>query len=278
MGCGITGYSRRKEAFPGGKGMVQKHRMTSEQARALKWIFTDLDGTLLSGEKKILKRTLDALLACRAAGIRLAFATGRNFVTAGSYREILQPEGCVLAYGAQLFYGERREDYPLRKESLMRIAGQAAGCSRVDFWYRDGTSLEMHSPDRETLEKAALDAPDTLSVACWGMPVSRVLETEIRSSATATHYVGDIWVNFCTAGRNKEQGVRDLLAAFGCRKGEAVGFGDEDCDLGIFRACGFGVAMGNADGATRDGADWITESNDADGIAVFLEEQVLPYR
>jgi hydroxymethylpyrimidine pyrophosphatase-like HAD family hydrolase len=36
--------------------------------------------------------------------------------------------------------------------------------------------------------------------------------------------------------------------------------------------------MGNADGATRDGADWITESNDADGIAVFLEEQVLPYR
>ena len=76
--------------------MVQKHRMTSEQARALKWIFTDLDGTLLSGEKKILKRTLDALLACRAAGIRLAFATGRNFVTAGSYREILQPEGCVL--------------------------------------------------------------------------------------------------------------------------------------------------------------------------------------
>ena len=258
--------------------MAEKRRMTPEQARRVKWILTDLDGTLLNAEKKITGRTLDALLACREKGIQLAFATGRNFITAGEYREILHPEGCVLAYGAQMFYGDRRFDYALSPEALLGIARRAEGCSRVDFWYRSGTSLEMKNPDLKTLEAAAAEAPETLSVACWGMPVERVKETENLLSVTATHYVRDIWCNFCTGGRNKESGAQQLLAAYGCAKGEALGFGDEDCDLGFFRVCGWGVAMGNADAATLEGADWVTGTCDADGIAEFLEEQILPFR
>lgn len=268
----------RNTGKPGVKRMAEKRRMPPEQARRVKWILTDLDGTLLNAEKKITGRTLDALLACREKGIQLAFATGRNFITAGEYREILHPEGCVLAYGAQMFYGDRRFDYALSPEALLGIARRAEGCSRVDFWYRSGTSLEMKNPDLKTLEAAAAEAPETLSVACWGMPVECVKETENLLGVTATHYVRDIWCNFCTGGRNKESGAQQLLAAYGCAKGEALGFGDEDCDLGFFRVCGWGVAMGNADAATLEGADWVTGTCDADGIAEFLEEQILPFR
>ena len=258
--------------------MGEKRRMTPEQARRVKWILTDLDGTLLNAEKKITGRTLDALLACREKGIQLAFATGRNFITAGEYREILHPEGCVLAYGAQMFYGDRRFDYALSPEALPGHCAQGRGLQPGGLLVQERHQPGDEEAGPEDTGSGSREAPETLSVACWGMPVERVKETENLLSVTATHYVRDIWCNFCTGGRNKESGAEQLLAAYGCAKGEALGFGDEDCDLGFFRACGWGVAMGNADAATLEGADWVTGTCDADGIAEFLEEQILPFR
>ena len=107
----------------------------------------------------------------------------------------------------------------LSPEALLGIAGRAEGCRRVDFWYRSGTSLEMRDPDRSTLEAAAREAPETLSAACWGMPVERVKETERIVGVTATHYVRDIWCNFLH--RREKQGNRCRAAAlcFWMRKG-----------------------------------------------------------
>ena len=44
--------------------------------------------------------------------------------------------------------------------------------------------------------------------------------------------------------------------------------------MDFFRVCGYGVAMGNADEITLAAADEITESNDCDGVAVFLERRL----
>ena len=87
--------------------------------------------------------------------------------------------------------------------------------------------------------------------------------------------VGDRWCNFSALGVNKGAGMRRLMRALGLRPGQAVAFGDESCDIGFFRACGFGVAMGNADAQTLAAADARTDSNDRDGIAAFLETFLL---
>lgn len=59
---------------------------------AIKWIVTDMDGTLLDGEDRISEETLAYLIACQKKGIRLVLASGRSFVRLMPYVRELQME------------------------------------------------------------------------------------------------------------------------------------------------------------------------------------------
>ena len=52
-------------------------------------------------------------------------------------------------------------------------------------------------------------------------------------------------------------------------------FGDADNDTCMVADAGVGVAMANGSDATRSAADFVTASNDKDGIAIFIEEHLL---
>lgn len=54
-----------------------------------------------------------------------------------------------------------------------------------------------------------------------------------------------------------------------------IAFGDDFADIGMLKLCGLGVAMGNAIDEVKKKADLVIGSNDEDGIAVFLEENLL---
>ena len=52
-------------------------------------------------------------------------------------------------------------------------------------------------------------------------------------------------------------------------------FGDADNGTCMVADAGVGVAMANGSDATRAAADFVTASNDEDGIAIFIEEHLL---
>ena len=68
----------------------------------------------------------------------------------------------------------------------------------------------------------------------------------------------------------KWNGVRKMLEAYGIGAAEAVFFGDDNDDIEPIRKCGCGVAVSNALDSVKAVADYITESNDEDGVARFL--------
>jgi Cof subfamily protein (haloacid dehalogenase superfamily) len=57
---------------------------------------------------------------------------------------------------------------------------------------------------------------------------------------------------------------------------EIVAFGDNHNDIGMLQLAGLGVAMGNAHEEVKDAADYVTLSNAEDGVAVVIEDLVLP--
>lgn len=73
----------------------------------------------------------------------------------------------------------------------------------------------------------------------------------------------------------KMNGVRAMLAHFGVSTEEAVYFGDDHDDIEPIRACGVGVAVANAITEVISAADAVTESNDDDGVARYIEKYVL---
>jgi hypothetical protein len=72
-------------------------------------------------------------------------------------------------------------------------------------------------------------------------------------------------------GINKGVGLRRLAEILGIDPAGTMAIGDTENDLAILKAAGIGVAMGNATEAVKAQADYITSSNEEDGVACAIE-------
>ena len=92
-------------------------------------------------------------------------------------------------------------------------------------------------------------------------------------------------VNFCASDdlltetsstrASKGNGLRKLMQVLGIPKEAVLVFGDNGNDIDMFHAAGTSVAVGNALPEVQAEADFVCGTNDEDGVAKFLEEQML---
>jgi hydroxymethylpyrimidine pyrophosphatase-like HAD family hydrolase len=77
------------------------------------------------------------------------------------------------------------------------------------------------------------------------------------------------------SGLSKAVGLEIICKSFGILAENVIAFGDEDNDFEMIEFAGTGVAMANAIPQLKEIANKITLSNEEDGIAYFLEKNVL---
>ena len=104
------------------------------------------------------------------------------------------------------------------------------------------------------------------------------LQEQIRQSLTDDTYMtvaeGTLMQIMSTAS-TKWNGIRAMLEAEGIARDEAVYFGDDNDDIEPIKNCGVGVAVSNAIDKVLEAADYVTESNDMDGVARYIEKYIL---
>ena len=61
-----------------------------------------------------------------------------------------------------------------------------------------------------------------------------------------------------------------MLEKVGLLPEDVVYFGDDEDDIPSLRRCGIGVAMANAGAVVKTAADFITDTNDCNGVANWL--------
>ena len=222
----------------------------------VKMIVTDLDGTLLREDKTVSERTIDALQCCREAGIRIAFATGRGensskVVPAGIFDARILNNGALAIVGNDVVYN--RFLVPEIIEPLLEVC--------VEFGLVHGFSLHGSkigkfwafgcTPEISALIDARLDDDFYLTVTRDGLGMI------MHKDAT------------------KSKAVAALAKQWGIASSEVIAFGDDLNDLDMLSYAGVSVAMGNALDEAKAVAGHICDTNDNDGIAKWLEENVL---
>lgn len=73
-------------------------------------------------------------------------------------------------------------------------------------------------------------------------------------------------------GINKLSSLNYILKELGASIDRVMFFGDDVNDIELIKECGIGVAMGNAIEDVKNVANYITSTNEEDGIAVFLNQ------
>jgi Cof subfamily protein (haloacid dehalogenase superfamily) len=73
-------------------------------------------------------------------------------------------------------------------------------------------------------------------------------------------------------GVSKENGLRALASHLKIPLHETVAIGDSEDDIGMIKSVGLGVAMWNAPFEVKHAADWVTRSNNQQGVAYMVKE------
>lgn len=94
------------------------------------------------------------------------------------------------------------------------------------------------------------------------------LERDMPEVEVSSSWVNNIEIN--PAGCNKGTALRALADSLGIPMGRVMALGDNDNDVPMLRAAGYGVAMGNATPAAVAAADWLAPGNEAFGVAAAV--------
>ena len=265
----------------------------------------DLDGTILTGEKKLTARTKRALEEAIAQGMIVLPATGRPF--SGIPKEIMEVKGiryALTSNGARIVDakdGTIVYEKPVPKEitekildiydkydTLQEIYFQGVGyisehdLQRVDQMMESPAMAEYVRSTRKVVKnirETARQLPGGVDkvhaiFADQSEKMCALRELEQMGQVTVTRALSNnIEVN--AAGVNKGSGLVELGKRLGIEREEIMAFGDGDNDEPMLREAGFGVAMANAEEKVKAAADYITESNEEDGVAKAIERFVL---
>jgi len=279
------------ESWRGTASSPRAHGTTDTADRPIRLVATDLDGTLLGPDGRASPRTVAALRAAHAAGIRVVAATGRSHRSAGP---TLAPIGVVdraiCSNGAMVvrldpFEVEAHTPIPAAVAASViatvraAIAGAGVGWEHLGGFGWDPTWLAQRPP---TLGEAATgdvdDPPD-------GTDLTKVLVTHpelthddllealggVLPSTVVPSTSGAAFIEVTVAGADKGTALAALCARWGIRADEVVAVGDHRNDLGMLAWAGRGVAMGNAHPEVLALADEVTDGHDADGLAAVVE-------
>lgn len=276
-------------------------------------VFSDLDGTLLTSDKRLSPRTVAALDRLAEAGIEFAPCSGRPLV--GLLPELLAHPAvhyAVCANGALVCrVGEvdasaelgavpsgevlHREDmgagpvlalYDVLKDRdvLFDVFGdggvyvERARFERMDRFGLSGALLaqmrRMRTPMDATIPEivAGLRHVERVSVY-WRHREDRELATRTVESMPGLTWVSSLPTNVEVSSERATKGaaLQWLCDYLGIPVSEAVAFGDGLNDATMLAAAGDGVAMANAVPEALAAANHTCDSNDADGVARYLE-------
>lgn len=266
-----------------------------------KLLVLDVDGTLLNDEREISKRTLAALLKVQQMGVRIVLASGRptyGLMPLAKTLELGNYGGFVLSYnGCQIIKAQNGEilfERHINPEMLPYLEKKARKNGFAIFTYHDDT-LITDSPDNEYIKNEALlnnlkiIREDEFSTAIDFAPCKCMLVSdkekaligleqhwEKRLAGTLDAFRSEpYFLEVVPCGVNKANTLGALLEHLGVTREEVIAVGDGVCDVTMLQLAGMGVAMGHSQDSVKVCADYVTASNEEDGVALAVEKLIL---
>ena len=115
-----------------------------------------------------------------------------------------------------------------------------------------------------------------MCVEIFDIRKAEILKTAL-SEYDCVRFSDGYWYKFTKAGVTKENAINMVCSACNIGLEDIIAFGDDFADIGMLKLCGVGVAMGNAINEVKESADIVIGTNNEDGIAEYLENEILRY-
>lgn len=274
-----------------------KERIDMENMSGKKMLVLDIDGTLTNSRKEITAATREAIRDLLLRGYRVALASGRPTPGMRRYEKELELErygGYLLSFnGAHIMECRSGEVIYQKLLPFMLLPGfyrfaKEKGCGLITYLGEQVISafpmdeyvkIEAHInglPVRHVenfVDFVDFSIPKCLMTA----PPERaeVFERELgeRFGDVVSVYRSEpYFIEIMPRNVTKAAALERILEALAVKREEMVCCGDGFNDIAMIRYAGVGVAMGNAQPAVKEAADYVTSTNDEDGIVEVIRK------
>lgn len=265
-----------------------------------KFIALDLDGTLTNTKKEVSQHTVEVLQEAAAKGTHIILASGRPLVgvmPVARRLELPRIGGYVLSYNG----GEAvdcKTGKCLIKETIPTEYYEDICRSHHDF----GISLLSYSPEGVLTEEPddpyvaiearinhvpivavsdlakALPEPVVKFLAVGEHEKLKVYQKFLREKygeALNLFFSETYFLEIVPPRIEKAASIEKVLRLLGGTREELIACGDGLNDITMIDYAGLGVAMENAQDILKERADYITDTNDNDGVAQVVEKFIL---
>lgn len=270
----------------------------------VKLIAVDLDDTFLNGDCKVSERNREAVTRAVDKGIIFTVATGRmrfripeDVISIPGLRYVVSANGASVV---DLKTGDILYEDPIPAHTALEVVRELKKYPiymemyHRGYAYTDQQSLSCYSPEiysrgRRTIMERGIhlvedieafvsdpqNTVDKINIPFippkYSEEVFKILD---RPDITATQSLPkNAEVNHITA--NKAEGLRFVCRMLDIDPSDVMAFGDANNDVKMMRFAGHSVAMGNGCPEVKAAARYVTKTNEEDGVAWFIENNVL---
>lgn len=262
-----------------------------------KMIFIDIDGTLRDNNKNISERTINAINKVTKKGILVVLCSGRpQKYTEDISRKCNASRYVITSSGACIYDYEDEEIMylnPMNKKACVDLY-QISKSANVRFSmnvgerivttklkYFDGSEIELLEDITSFVEKndilqCNIADKDFDKIKNIIPLIENVKNCEIKNRHKSLlddneEKIGDIYCDVSDYNTCKGNAVRKICELLNIDVKNTIAIGDDYNDISMFKVVGYSVAMGNSSDEVKQYADTITNSNEEDGVATFLE-------
>ena len=263
-------------------------------------IVLDLDGTLTNEKKEVTPHTFRALMKAQESGVKVVLASGRptyGIVPLATQLRLKEFGGYILAYNGGRVIDCATDATVYNQEldpavvPLLHDEAKAAGMEILTYQgegiaaTKKANKYVLHEafvnkmPVEEYTDfKNQIEFPINKCLIVGDPKPLHQLELRLASQMEgklSVYRSAGFFLECVPPGIEKAHSLAKLIATLGIAREEVIACGDGYNDKGMIEFAGLGVAMANASTEVQDAADYITYSNEEDGVAHVVEKFIL---
>lgn len=271
----------------------------------------DLDGTLFTSKGTITDRTKTRIADAQQSGVLVTLATGRHHPFAKSVAKELKIDVPIITHdGAYIAHPQEVEPYFVQRISYQTVIGiirilrslrirmmvlhekvaltnSKMGIKEIlahlgqlpllKHYVREKYHYQ-YTPDQLMIEHIQQHevSPPKLFIMGDRSKMKRAkdrLEQHFADEVRMT--TSGHGIEILPVGISKAYGLYKLMQKLDIPREAIIAVGDQYNDLEMLQYAGVGVAMGNAPKAIQQAADYVTYTNNEDGVAYVIERLIL---
>lgn len=267
-----------------------------------KLVATDLDGTLVTDDKKLMEQTIQTIQKAVEKNIKIVLSSARSFYRLESYidkldlrkkgqyticfngamivenfsqkvqnakhlekEEILEIISLgknlqipMMLYAKEQNYVEEIPDILLKNKNAKGIRYQIGSFEKIDFNQEENYIYRI----------AFIDTFERINDIRKKIPLEFFQKYEITSSSSQ-------YIEFVKKGIKKSEAIKFIIEQCHIKQSEVIAIGDSENDIEMLKFAGLGVAVENANFDVKENANFITTSNNQNGVGKVIETFIL---